>query len=156
MSDLPFAWWDKTVTIYNKWIDPVTQHITWYKTKCENCFWKCTNTLFNMGRYGVSTLGVRIEDNDIICRIPEDTRFVERRVWQEMSDEERGNHFTLSNGDIIVLGEVEDVIDEYTSGQRSTDLLTRYKDYDECLEISSYINNVHTGVSLKHYRVVGK
>ena len=156
MSNFPFPWWDKTVTIYNKLIDPTTQHITWYKTTCENCFWKCTNTLFNMGRYGVSTLGVRIEDKEIVCRIPESEKFVDKRVWETLDETERENSFTLANGDIIVLGEVDDVIDEYTEGQRSTDLITKYKAYDECLEVSAYVNNCQTGSNLRHYRIIGK
>lgn len=154
MNNFPFPWWDKTITIYNKLIDPTTQRISWYKTTVENCFWKAQNILFSMGRYGVSTLGVVTENKEIICRIPKDDRFVDKRVWKDLDDRE--NHFTLANGDIIVLGEVDDVIDEYTPGQRSTDLITKYREFDECLEIDTYVNNVQTGVNLQHYRVVGK
>lgn len=156
MSDLPFAWWDKTVTIYNKFVDPTTQKISWYRNTAENCFWKCSNVLFNMGRYGVSTLGVRIEDKEIICRIPKDDRYIDKRTWKELSDTERKDYFTFGNGDIIVLGEVADEIDEYVSGKRSTDLVAKYKEYDECLEISTYTINVYTGVTLEHYKITGK
>ena len=156
MSNFPFAWWDKTITIYNRVVDPTTQRISWYRTVVTNCFWKRVNTIFNMGRYGVSTLGVRIENSDITCRIPENGQFVNKRTWDSLSESDRENYFTLANGDIIILGEVDDVIDEYTAGQRSTDLLAKYKAYDESLEIDTYVDNVQTGVSLPHYRVVGK
>lgn len=156
MSNFPFAWWDKTITIYNKWVDPETQHITWYKNTCDNCFWKAQNLMFSMGRYGVSTIGVITENKNIICRIPKDERYIDKREWNELSDSARQDVFTLANGDIIILGEVDDVIDEYTPGKRSTDLITKYRAYDECLEIDTYVNNVQTGVNLDHYRVVGK
>lgn len=154
MSNFPFAWWDKTVTIYNKDIDPTTQQVSWYRTVIKNCFWKYVNTLYNMGRYGMSTVGVQLEVKNVVCRIPKDKRFVDKRTWNSLTN--KSDHFTLANGDIIVLGEVDDEIDEYTEGKRSNDLLTKYKAYDECIEIESYVNNVQTGVGLEHYRVVGK
>lgn len=154
MSNFPFAWWDKTITIYNKFVDPTTQRISWYRTVVKNCFWKAENLMFSMGRYGVSTVGVVTENKTIICRIPKDKRFVDKRTWKDLED--KTNRFTLANGDIIILGEVSDVIDEYTPGQRSTDLITKYKEFDECLEIDTYVNNVQTGVNLEHYRITGK
>lgn len=154
MSNFPFPWWDKTITIYNKYIDPTTQRISWYRTVVHNCFWKAENDMFSMGRYGVSVIGVLTETKAIICRIPKDKRFVEKRTWETLSD--KTNRFTLANGDIIVLGEVTEEIDDYTPGKRSTDLIAKYKDYDECLEIDKYVNNVQTGSTLNHYRVVGK
>ena len=154
MSNFPFSWWDKTITIYNKLIDPTTQRVTWYRTVIENCFWKAQNVLFAMGRYGVSTLGVVTENKEIICRIPQNDRYVDKRIWKDLDN--RDDYFTLANGDIIVLGEVDDVIDEYAEGQRSTDLITKYREFDECLEIETYVNNVQTGVDLPHYRITGK
>lgn len=154
MSNFPFPWWDKTVTIYNKYIDPTTQRISWYRTVVNNCFWKAQNLMFSMGRYGVSTIGVITENKEIICRIPQDKRFLEKGAWRELAD--KTTRFTLANGDIIVLGRVEEDIDEYTPGKRSNDLLAKYREYDACLEIDVYVNNVQTGVNLEHYRVVGK
>lgn len=154
MSNFPFAWWDKTLTIYNRIVDPDTQRVSWQRTVVENCFWKYVNNIYNMGRYGMSSLGIRVETKDIICRIPKDDRFVDKREWKSLDD--KTGHFTLGNGDIIILGEVQDVIDEYTAGQRSTDLLARYKEEDACLEVDTYVNNVQTGVGLEHYRVIGK
>lgn len=107
-----------------------------------------------MGRYGMSTVGVQLEVKNVVCRIPKDKRFVDKRTWDALTD--KAGHFTLANGDIIILGDVADTIDEYTTGKRSTDLLTKYKAYDECIEIESYVNNVQSGVGLEHYRIVGK
>lgn len=154
MSNFPFPWWDKTLTIYNKYVDPTTQRVSWYRTYVKNCFWKAENIMFSMGRYGVSTIGVVTENKNIICRIPKNKKFLDKRAWRNLAD--KSTNFTLANGDIIVLGQVDDVIDEYTAGQRSTDLLARYKEDDACLEIDTYIDNCHTGINLEHYRVVGK
>lgn len=154
MSNFPFAWWDKTLTIYNRIVDPDTQRVSWQRTVVEHCFWKYVNNIYNMGRYGMSSLGIRVETKDVICRIPKDDRFVDKRAWKSLED--KTGHFTLGNGDIIILGEVQDVIDEYTAGQRSTDLLAKYKEEDACLEVDTYVDNVQTGVGLEHYRVIGK
>lgn len=154
MSNFPFAWWDKTITIYNRIVNPTTQRVSWQRTVVENCFWKCVNDIYNMGRYGMSNLGVRVETKNIVCRIPKDDRFVDKREWKTLTD--KSGYFTLGNGDIIVLGEVDDEIDEYTKGKHSTDLVEKYKEEDACLEIDTYIDNVQTGVGLEHYRVVGK
>lgn len=110
--------------------------------------------MFNMGRYGVSTIGIVLETKEIICRIPQQENYLPKREWLALSNKE--DYFTLFNEDIIVLGEVEDEIDEYTAGKHSTDLVTKYKQYDECLIIDAYVDNVQTGVGLAHYRVTGK
>ena len=156
MSNFPFPWWDKTITIYNKYIDPTTQRVSWYRNTVNNCFWKADNTMFSMGRYGVSTIGVVTENKTILCRIPEDSRYVNKLAWDELSEGERSEHFTLANEDIIVLGEVEDDLNEYASGKRANDLVSKYKKIDSCLTIDNYVDNVRTGVELKHYKVVGK
>ena len=156
MSNFPFPWWDSTITIYNKYIDPTNQRVSWYKNTVTDCFWKCTNNIYNMGRYGMTSLGVRVETKEIVCRIPESSKFVPKEIWETLSDGERSEYFTLANGDIIILGDVEDTIDEYTSGKHSTDLITKYKRYDKCVEIDTYIDNVRNGVGLKHYHIVGK
>lgn len=154
MSNFPFAWWDKTITIYNRVVDPTTQRVSWQRTVVKNCFWKYVNEIYNMGRYGMSSLGVRVETKGVTCRIPKDKRFVDKRTWKSLSD--KSGKFTLNNGDIIILGNVDDVIDEYVAGQRSTDLISKYKDENACLEVDTYVENIQTGVGLEHYRVIGK
>ena len=156
MSNFPFPWWDKTITIYNKLVDPTTQRVSWYKNTCNDCFWKCVNTTYTIGRAGISSSGVVLETKSIICRIPQSEKYVDKRTWKDLKETERQNYFTLGKGDIIVLGEVQDTVDEYTAGQRSTDLVTKYKEFDECLEIDAYTIDVVTGVGMPHYKIVGK
>lgn len=149
MSNLPFPWWDKTITIYNKVVDPTTQRVSWYRTVVSDCFWKNVNDT-----YTIKASNILLETKSIICRIPEDERYADKATWKTLSD--KSNRFTLANGDIIILGEVEDVIDEYTAGSRSTDLIAKYREVDACLEIDTYVDNVRTGVDLEHYKVIGK
>lgn len=153
MSNFPFAWWDKTITLYNKYVDPTTQVITWYRTVIHNCFWKNVNETYYVGTRGISTSGVKLETKTITCRIPEDERYVDRKTWDELAD--KSKNFTIGNGDIIILGEVNDTIDETTSGKHSTDLVAKYKKYDASLMIDTYVINTVTGVGLRHYRIVG-
>ena len=153
MSNYP-NWWDKTVTIYNKAVDSSTQRVSWYKTVVDGCFWKAVNDTYTIGRGGISSTGVILETKDVICRIPKDSRFVDKRVWKELED--KTGYFTLGNGDIIILGEVEDVIDEYTRGLHSTDLVAKYKEFDSCIEVDAYVNNTGRGLGIEHYRIVGK
>lgn len=67
-----------------------------------------------------------------------------------------GDYFTLAPGDIIVKGESDEEIDEYTSGHRSSDLLSKYHDYQACMEITEYANNSGIGRNNKHYLARGK
>lgn len=153
MSNFPFAWWDKTITLYNKYVDPTTQVVSWYRTVINNCFWKNVNETYYVGTRGISTTGVKLETKDIICRIPQDDRYVDKYTWETLDD--KSENFTLGNGDIIILGEVEDVIDETEKGSRSTDLVSKYKQYDKSLMIDKYTINTGTGVGMPHYRIVG-
>ena len=152
MNNYP-AWWDKTLTIYNKRIDSATQQVSWYRTILTGCFWKYVNSRYFLGRSNSD--GVVVETKDVICRIPKDERFVDKAEWKELSEQEIKEHFTLGNGDIIVLGEVEDAIDEYTKGSRSSDLVAKYKELNGCIEVDTYVINVGVGLGMEHYRVVG-
>ena len=154
MSSVGFPFWDKTVTLYNKYVDSTTQKTTWYRTVIENCFWKDVNETYYVGTRGISTTGVKLETKQVICRIQEDDRYLAKGAWDAL--EYKSEYFTLSQGDIIVLGEVNDEIDDYTSGKRSTDLITKYKALQSCIEVDTCVNNVMTGVGLAHYRVIGK
>lgn len=147
MSNFPFAWWDKTITVYNRYVDPTTQRVSWYRTVVENCFWKYVNNVYYAGN-------MKFETKQTVCRIPKDDRYVSKREWKEMTN--RTDYFTLGNGDIIILGEVDDTVDEYTSGKRSNDLIKKYKEFDECIEVETYVDNTGVGKGLEHYRIVGK
>lgn len=141
-------WWNTTLTIYNRYEDKVTQVVTWFRHTVENCFWKYTGNTVNIGQTILAT-------KDIICRIPEQEDFLERYQWEQLPNDEMSDYFTISPEDIIVKGNVDDVIDEYTKGHRSTDLLEKYKRLQGCMQVEEVALNVGGGRNEPHYYVKG-
>lgn len=142
-------WWDTTITIYNQYKDAVTKLTTWHKTVIENCFWKYTGSKVRIGN-------VELQTNTTICRIPMNNKFLDRYVWEALPNDQKENAFTLSPGDIIVKGEVDEEINETMSGHRSTDFIAKYKRLQGCIQIQSCANNTGIGRNDKHYYVVGE
>lgn len=147
MNNYP-SWWNTTITVYNKFEDPQTQLVTWYRQVVDGCFWKYSGNKVVVGN-------TVLETKDIICRIRIDDRFLEKHEWIAIPNDRMSNYFTLSQGDIIVKGEVDDEINEYQSGQRSSDLKTKYKSLQGCLEIQEWSNNTGGGRGNEHYYVKG-
>ena len=142
-------WWDSTVTIYNKATDPTTQVVTWYKRKLTDCFWSLQGTKVTIGE-------VTLDSKSVLCRIPKDPLFLEKADWIALPNDQKSSHFTIGQGDIIVEGEVSDEINEYQTGHRSTDLLSKYREYQQCMEITEYSNNTGIGRNNEHYLARGK
>lgn len=142
-------WWDKKITIYNKYEDPITQYVKWHKNILDNCFLQSAKTQISSGQITYNT------DTNIV-RIPENNNFKDYAEWINIPNTEQGNYFTLHQGDIIIKGEVEDVIDEYTNGKRSTDLISKYKELGMCLTIDNWQNNTGIGRGCPHYFVSGE
>lgn len=142
-------WWDSTVTIYNKFVDPNTQVESWFRTVVTDCFWSLQGTKISVG-------DVTLDSKSAMCRIPKDDKFLEKKDWVALPAIQKPDHFTLGQGDIVVKGEVDDIIDEYQSRHRSTDLLSKYREYQQCLEITEYSNNTGIGRNNEHYLVRGK
>lgn len=147
MSDYPI-WWDTTLTVYNKFEDPQTQVISWYRTVIDNCFWKYTGDKINIGE-------TVLETNNIICRIPENDLFIEKYEWVQLPNDKMSQYFTLGAGDIIIKGEVDDVVNEYSSGHRSSDLVAKYKNLQGCMEVQQITLNIGVGRNNPHYFVKG-
>lgn len=142
-------WWDQTLTIYNKFEDPQTQIISWFRTVVTDCFWKASGTR-------VSVANVVLDSKSILCRIPKDTRFLDKLAWVALPNDLMGDYFTLGLGDIIVKGEVADTINEYSPGSRSTDLLKKYRSIGGCMEIEEASDNTGIGRNNEHYFARGK
>lgn len=147
MSNYP-AWWDTSVTVYNKFTDPQTQIIKWYRTLLDSCFWKYTGQKITVG-------DTVLESSTTICRIPQNDKFLEKYEWLKKPNDEMGNYFTLGQGDIIVKGIVEDEINEYQSGKRSTDFIAKYKELQGCVQIEQVSVNTGTSLNNPHYYVTG-
>lgn len=147
MNDNPF-WWNKDITVYNKYEDPQTHVVQWYKTQLSKCFWSNRGQRLTLG-------DTVIETGSIICRIPKDDTFLEKYLWVQLPNDEMGKHFTLGKGDILVKGHVDDVIDEYTKGSRATDLIAKYSDLQGCMQINEITINTGAGLNNEHYLVRG-
>lgn len=143
------VWWDSTVTIYNKYIDPQTQVITWFKSVVSDCFWHLQGSTVAVG-------DVTIDSKSIICRIPKCDNYMDKQDWLNLPNDEMSEYFTLGQGDIIVKGECAEVIDEYTKGHRSTDLLSKYRQYQAVMEITDFANDTGVGRNNEHYLTRGK
>lgn len=142
-------WWDTTITIYNRYEEPQTNFVTWYRNILDSCFFKNTNNNVTIGK-------TSFETNNIILRIPENKNYMSYGEWICLPESERKNCFTLHQGDIIVKGESDDEIDEYKTGMRSSDLLTKYKNIGICLVISTYQDNTGGGRCTPHYYISGE
>lgn len=135
------------MTVYNRYEDPQTRVITWRRTVIPECFWRYTEAKFVVD-------GTVVNANVTICRIPKQENYLERYLWEQQG-EDMSKYFTLSIGDMIVKGEVLDEIDEYKSGKRSNDFLTKYKRLQGCTLISSVSDNTDGGRGAEHYLVKG-
>lgn len=148
MSNVYPIWWDTTVTIYNKFTDPQTKVTRWHRSVVNNTFWDYVGEKVIIGKTTIETYAT-------ICRIRKDSRFMEKYEWLQLPNDEMSDYFTLGKGDIIVKGEVEDTINEYEQGSRSTDLIAKYKELQGCMTIDLYSNNTGAGRVNEHYLVKG-
>ena len=148
MSNLYPEWWDTTITVFNKFTDPQTKVVRWYKTIVNGAFWKYVGDKVMIGK-------TVLETNNTICRVRKDARFLEQYLWLQQPNDEMQNYFTLAKGDILIKGEVEDEIDEYTSGKRSNDIIAKYKQLQGCMTIEKIAINVGAGRCDEHYYVKG-
>lgn len=138
------VWWSTTVTLYNKYEDSRGE-VTWYRTVLNGCFWKYVGDKVRVGDTVLST-------NDTVCRIRKSDAFLEQYAWKQADD--KSSYFTIGRGDIIIRGEVEDEIDEYTKGERSSDMLEKYKDVG-CIKVEEFAINTGVGRADEHYRIRG-
>lgn len=142
-------WWNTTVTLYNKFTDNELKKVVWYRYILDNCFYKHDTESVIIGN-------VKLESDVSICRIPVNEKFLGKRDWMKLSDDERKSFFTLSTGDIIVTGESDFEIDERKQGKRSSDLIKQYSEWPGCFTIESVNINVGGGRGNEHYHVRGK
>jgi hypothetical protein len=148
MNNLYPEWWNTTITVFNKFTDPQTKVVRWYKTVVNGAFWKYVGDKIMIGK-------TVLETNNTICRIRKDIRFLEKYQWLQKPNDEMSNYFTLAKGDILIKGEVDDEIDEYTAGKRSNDIIAKYKQLQGCMTIEEIAINVGAGRCNEHYYVKG-
>lgn len=138
--------WNRIITLYNKYEDEQTGLIKWYRHLLHNCFVKRTNNKVNVGN-------VQLQTDDNIIRIPIQPNYLPPYEWLKLPNDIKSQSLTLQSGDLIFLGDIDETIDEYTSGQRSSDLIAKYKSMGSVFINSVNINNFIHG---EHYFVRGE
>ena len=138
--------WNKTITIYNRHEDEQTGFIKWYRHIIENCFYKTTNNQINVG-------SVLLNSDDTIIRIPSQSNYKTSFDWNNIPNDKKNEYLTIKKGDLILLGEVTEDIDEYITGKRSNDIIEKYS-----LLGAITINSINDNDSgpLAHYLIRGK
>lgn len=142
------VWWDSTITIYNRHQDLLTDVITWHRTVVKGCFVKNANNK-------VTINNTTIESNNVLARIRQSRYYKPYGTWYLLPNDTRTQYFTLHQGDIIAYGKVDDEVDEYTRGQRSTDLISKLKASTGCFVVENYQENIGSGRVDPHYYVTG-
>lgn len=141
------VWWNNTVTLYNRYEDPLTQIVTWQKITLKNCFWKVNSNV----SYSSDSLSNTFS-NSIICRIPKNSKYVNPYQWKKLNTVSRNATFTLQIGDIVINGKIDDDIDESVKGKRSTDIISKYKDLG-AIRIELISDNSDDARNIQHYIV---
>lgn len=147
MNSYP-KWWDDTITLYNKYEDPVTNLVSWTRHTIENCFVKRASNKAVIGQ-------MVLESNVVIIRIRESDTYKTYAEWVQLPNDSKSQYFTVHSGDIVVFGAVDDDINEYTTGHRSTDILSKYRGLDICCVVTANSENVGNRTR-PHYYVQGE
>ena len=142
-------WWETTITVYNRYEDPQSDVVTWFRTVITDCFWKASGDKVSIGQ-------VELDSKSVLCRIPKDSKYMDRYDWVQLPNDQMSNYFTLGIGDIILKGNVNEEINEYVSGKRSSDILDKYRSFQKCMEVQNFAINTGTGRNDEHYYVRGK
>jgi hypothetical protein len=142
------VWWDTDLTIYNRYEDPETNVVKWYRYSVSGAFYKHVKQKVVIG-------SETLEIDRVMCRMREHPAYLDKHIWVQLDDKDKASHFTVGRGDIIVKGIVEDEIDEYTKGKRSSDINAKYKELQGCFVVDLTANNTGPGRCEPHYRAEG-
>ena len=128
-----------TITLFNRYEVKMESgiEIRWNKTVLANCFFSAVQST------GLSDITLKPSYN-YVCRIPENDKFLSDYSGQS-------GFFTLHPDDIIVRGEVSDVISD-TDGQRAADIINKYK--GEAFTVKEVSINTILPCA-RHYRASG-
>lgn len=131
-----------TITLYNRIqaADSKDKKEHWKRTVLHNCFWKAqVNTNFNTTQASVQ--------NTYVVRIPKDGRYLTYAEYKDSPEE----HFTVSQGDIVICGECAEEI-TVESGKTAAQVLNRYK--PSAFKVTAFSDNT-SFLLAKHYRLGG-
>jgi len=132
--------YNNTITIYNKRYDPDTKKNLWPKTVIRAASWA--------GCQKVTTADGLTSNDGYSVRVLKDAMpdgFLERDDYVALHD--HVGHWTVQNGDVIVLGESSDVDSEIT-------IIT--KRYTNCFTVTAVHTDNLMRALLPHLRLEGK
>lgn len=138
--------WNKTITLYNKYEDEQTGVIRWYRHVIDRCFVKTTNNKVTVG-------DVQLQTKENIVRISEQSNYKPPFEWRNLPNDQKSEFITLQNGDLIFFGEISEEIDELMPGKRSNDIVKKYNAVGSMVINAININDFLPGA---HYFVRGE
>ncbi len=144
LTYIPFA--DTAITIYNKYqyLNINGKLMTeWKRSIIPNCLriTKANNISFN---------GTVVSAYALNVQIPMFEEYIEPYDWANLLNEEMENRFTVQNGDLIVLDEVDDEVDDFSVIE---DIEKKYG--SKSFLITNVNQNFGTFFPLNHIAVMG-
>lgn len=115
----------------------------WQKTVMPDCYFS------SVRHVQATTDGFQVLDDTHIARVPKSDKYLPYREWKAAKN--RAESFTLSKGDLVILGDIPEAIDG-TKGHRVTDLLLKYA--PDAFKIATVADNTRVPFG-SHYRVEG-
>ena len=141
---IPFG--NEWVTLFNRResTGPNGRTITsWHRSYLSGCYWAS-----RPGRVWDGSSVVMVDET--ICKIPGSSHYRAPADWDAMTDP--GGYFTLSPGDVLLRGVVDEDIKPTLS---SSALVSKHK-RSGAMVVTSVKNNVVPGLPLGHYLAKGK
>lgn len=137
--------YNKTITLWNclKAVDNPDKVDAWYKTEIPECFFKVLQTQVTSGT-SASMAGT------YTARIPASDKYLKYEEWCKLPALTRGNYFTGSVGDIIILGSFSETITN-VSPNASANVLGRAK--PNAFKVTAFSDNSDSIQG--HYRFGG-
>lgn len=107
-SQLPFG--SLTITIYNSYTYTNSSNkiiTTWSRSVIPNCFRTTTQNIAANG-------SIFLSENKIAVQLPMFDEYKEPHDWATLPNDEAADYFTVNDGDLVVLKEVDDEVDEFS------------------------------------------
>lgn len=135
-----------TITLYSclKAKDSADKKEKWVRTVLRNCFYKAEMTEVQNGVEATKT-------NAYTVRIPQNSNYCPYSIWKDLVIKDIKGVFTVTEGDIVVLGECTDEITG-VSPDTAVEILRRYK--PDAFRVSAFADNTSHRMG-KHYRLGG-
>lgn len=135
-----------TITLYSclKAKDSADKKDRWIRTVLKGCFYKAEMTEIQNGVEATKS-------NSYTVRIPQSSKYHPYHLWKDLVIKGRKGVFTVTEGDIVVLGECTDEITG-ASPDTAAEVLRRHK--PDAFRVSAFADNTSHRMG-KHYRLGG-